>query len=853
VEYSDFTKLSSSEKEGLVVAQAGKRLLGFASYVGNIYQLPLFDYVLASTGGVKAAGVALTEAETLAQVVAGSFFNDREAKVLYVWMSDSSNPNASFVHATIRFFFSQGGRHLPNDLGTGFDVHWLPLLRGTSDFGSELDNQALLGTAIEGQGSVQFINDMSFWSDKYDKLYFENQECSVYSWSPLVPIAEAKLLFRGKIQSKSWSLESISFQIKDIFNELRAKVTVADLSDYVGARIPDSQKQYKQRRLYGYVKGHRPANIDQIVTGFPLTGTITLATGAVAVTGVGTTFLKELSIRDEVRFGTDTRKYSVATITSDTAFTISTAYIGPDKAGDTFELTRASNPKRYINRQFLVAGHQLKEPSTTVTGVIRPDVILVADTSELVAGDVVLVDGEEIVIRSVTTTTLHFETNLSSLPDSGDLVIRPAIDSVYINDRLLTRTRDYTYSAAQATITLDELAEFNVAPSIPVKGTVNFTNASRSVTGTGTQFNSDVKVGGWIAADGQGEFFEILSIQDDLNLTLRVPATYTTTSAGKQRDVVVYDEGRTVLSCNSLGSTVDGLTTGVFVKTAPQMVSHLLTIAGLGGSLEASSFTDSSPLVPQQLGLAIPGSVSEKKAPVYRDVITAINRSVFGSLVLSDNFEIRYALLTPEKPDMAARLLEADTLAFTVESASDKIVSLVRINYNNREYEVTGGDKAFDTAIYTSDSATYLAETEKEFNLDTYLVNQTDAEIYSSRWALIYETAFNSVRIDTALQVSSVAVNDRVKFRHEKLFERIGSNQTERVFSVLGIKRNLTRAKIELDDLANTFARCAAITVDTANDFADSADSELLVNGFITDSFGMIANDQETAGTNLIW
>lgn len=853
MEYSDFTKFTSSEKEGLVVAQAAKRLLGFSLHLGNTYKLSAFDYVLAATGGIKVSGIALTEVGSFDSLVAGSFYNDREDKILYVWMSDSSNPNASFVHATIRFFFSQGGRQLPNDLGTGFDVYWLPLLRGTSDFGSELDNQNLLGTAIEGQGSVQFINDPNFWADKYDKLYFENQECSVYSWSPRVPITEAKLLFKGKIQSKSWSLESVAFQIKDIFNELRAKVGLTDLSAYVGAKIPDSQKQYKQRRLYGYVKGHRPSNIDQIVAGFELTGTVSITAGTVAVTGVGTQFLKELSIRDEIRFGDDTRKFSIATITSDTAMTISSPYIGVEKVNSAFSLTRAGNPKRYVNRQFLVAGHQLKEPSTTVMGVILPNIFTVASADDIEPGDVILVDGEEAVVSSIAGTTIHLVANLSSLPFSGDPVVRPAIDSVYINDRLLTRTRDYTYSASAATITLDELAEFNVAPSIPMKGTVNFTSASRSVTGSGTQFNSDVKVGGWVAADGQGDFFEVLSIESDTALTLRTAATYTTSGPGKQKDVVVYDEGKTVLSCNAMGSTLNGLSTGVYIKTGPDMARHLLTLAGLSGSLDTASFDAAAELVPQRLGLAIPATVADKKAPAYRDVITAINRSIFGAIVLSDDFEIKYSLLTPEKPVSAMGFMEADTLAFSVESVSDKIASTVKINYNNREYEVTGAATAFDTAIYSSDAATYLAETEKEFSLDTYLINQVDAEIYASRWALIYETAFNSIKIDTALQASGVSVNDRVRFKHEKLFERIGSTDNERIFSVLGMKRNITRAKMELEDLANTFARCGAITEDTAPDFDESTASELLTNGFITDSFGMIDNDQETAGTNLIW
>lgn len=851
--YAELKTYSASEKDGLVTVQAAKRLLGFTAYSGSVYQLSSFDYVLAVNGGVRDSGTNLTEVSSIGSIVAGTYFNDRTNKILYLRTSDSANPNGKFIHATIRFFFSMGGRHLPHDLSTGFDVHWLPLLKSTSDFGSELDNQALLGTAIEGEGSVQFINDHDFWDDKYDKLYFENQEAAVYSWAPGLPASEAKLLFKGKIQSKSWSVESVSFSIKDIFNELRAKVALDDLSEYVGARIPDSQKQYKQRRLYGYVKGHRPSNIDQIVTGFPLTGTISIQASQDTLTGVGTAFLTQLSPRDELRFGNDTRTFSVKEITSDTSLTLSTTYIGQEKSGSAFYIYKMANPKRYLNRTFLVAGHALREPTTTVASVIAPNIITVASATDIEATDVVLVNGESIVVSSVAGVTVHFETNLSALPATGASVIRPAIDSVYINDRLLTVTRDYTYSAANATIELDPLAEFNVAPSIPVKGTVTFTNASRTVSGSGTSFQTDVKVGGWIAAVGQGDYFEILSIDSDTQITLRSPATYSTTAAGKQKDVVVYDEGKTFLSCNALGSTSTGLTTGSFIKRGPEIAEHLLQLSGLGVYLDGTSFDDASALVPQRLGMAIPSSVSDKSTPTYRDAITSVNRSIFGALALTDDFQIKYALLTPEKPSTSERFIEADAISFSVESNSDKIVSTVRINYNQREYETTGGAKAFDTAIYSSDAATYLAETEKEFSLDTLLISEDDADIYASRWALIYESAFNSVRVDSALQASGVTVNDRVRFKHEKLFERVGSTSNERMFAVTGVRRNLTKTRMELEDLANTFARCSTITSDTASDFTSATDAELLVNGFITDPYGMIDNDQDTAGINLIW
>jgi len=76
---------------------------------------------------------------------------------------------------------------------------------------------------------------------------------------------------------------------------------------------------------------------------FTLTGTIDVTGTNVNVPGTNTLFLSELSVGDEVVISTETR--TVATITSDTAATVTAAF-GSDLANDT---TPDCNPTALVD------------------------------------------------------------------------------------------------------------------------------------------------------------------------------------------------------------------------------------------------------------------------------------------------------------------------------------------------------------------------------------------------------------------------------------------------------------------------------------------------------------------------
>jgi hypothetical protein len=847
--YTGFQALSSSEKVGLVILEASKRLMGWAVYSGSVYSIAFTEEVITQ---ITDSGAALTAVASIGAVTAGKYYLDRSARTLYLRTSDSVNPNGKFIACTFRLFFSNAPVTLAYDLSSGFELDWLPMLKSTSSFGVELDNRNLIGFAIEGSGKVTFYNDQTYWKPRFDKYYFENQRCFVYSWTTGLAATEAKLIYRGRVQTKDYSPESVSFGLKDAFNELRSPVPLSNLEDVAGALIPEGLLKAKQRLVYGYVKGLVPANIDQVLEGYEITGTVTVTAGLNTVTGSGTTFLSYLSPDDQITIGSGTTKYTVQTITSNTALTVSETFTGDAGAGQTIQVI-PSSPRRWANRVHLIAGHELREPATTVVSAPSLTLIEVASSTDFQVDDEVYIGSEVHVVQRISGNFLTFVEALAAQPAVSDPVTCLTLQNVYLNDRKLTYSRDFTYDATTAEITLDPLAEFNVAPVQSIPGTITFTNASRTVTGSGSTFKKDLKVSDWIRATSQSAYFEILSIESDTSLTLRSNASYSVATTAYKKSPAIVDGDDVVLSLDTLGATEDGTSSGTFISSGPKIVKDLLTRAGLSALLNTASFTASHNITPAKLGLVIPDSFSDTEPKSMRDTINRVNQSIFGSLYQNENFELEYSILRPTRTTTATAFDETDILRFTVESDSSTIAKTATVLYRAKEWDPTEGGPLTVQVSKTSNSAQYLAGSTNEKQIETLLVDDTEAQIYANRWAFILEVASSIVKFETKLQAARLKINEKIYLTHEKFYERVASSSNKKIAAVSLAKKTIAGVQVEIDDIANSFSRCATITPTSVAAYASATETEKMVYGYITDTYGMQANAAATYGTNLIW
>lgn len=844
--YAEYKAQESSEKIGLVVLEASKRLMGWTLYSGSIYSIS-GDYPVITS--LSVSGVDLTEVASIGAVTAGKFYNDRTNQVIYMRSSGSVNPNGLFTHIKFKLFFSNNGVKLAHDLDDGFEVEWLPLVKSTSEFGVTIDNQYQLGVAIEGSGNVAFFNDQAYWAPKFDKLYFENQRVWIYSWNRGLPASEAKIIFQGRIQGKSWTPDAVTFNLKDQLNELRAPVSLDLIGDIVGARVPDSLAVARQRLIYGYIYGHVGTPIDQVLDGYPLTGTITLTISSQTVTGSGTAFLAELSPGDQIWTDSADIAYTVQSVASDTSLTITEAYTELTESGlDAY--VKPERDKPYTNRVFSICGHAIRQPETTVINGLGANLMDVADGSDIVAGDLVTVNDESAYVEYCSGNRLKLLTNLSATPAPGDDVKRLGIQRVFINKDQLTYSRDYDYDKTTGILTLTQTAEKNIAPVKKLTGNISFTSTSRTITGTSTVFTSELRPGDWVRSNGEVDYFEILSITDDTNALLRTAATYThnTTTFYKSPE---YFGDNSVLSCDSLGITDDGLYSGNLIATAPNIVRDLIERVGL--TVNASSFDDTSDLIQARIGVAIPQRYTEENPQPTREIINKINQSVFGVMYQNSDFELSYSVIQPNVPDDRTVIQHHDIIKFTVKSDSQRIVKTAIVRYNKKEYDYLSGGESFQVSQKTSDDAQYLAENANEKVQETLLVDVKDADIFAARWSFILEHASSVLDFDTKLQGMELSINDTVEIIHEKMYERIGSSLGRKIGLVHEVKKSALDSSVALEDLSNAFSRIGHVAPDSASSWDDASDSARFDSSFVTDEFGMIDNSDETFGINQIW
>lgn len=849
--YAEFQNRSESNKVGLARVDAAKRLLGWELDTGSIYEIPFSESSVIVR--VTDTGTDLTEAASYGAIAAGTYFLDRDTETLYLQTSGSTDPNETFIGVVFRLFFATEPVIAPYDLGSGFEVEWLPLLRPLSAFGVRLNNSDQTGQAIEGSGSISFFNDQNFWRAVYDKYFFENKLCEIFSWSNSLAITEAKLIYRGRVQEKSYSQDTVSFSLKDIINQLRASPPLARMSEVAGARLPDGLLEAFQRRIYGYKFGFRPTNIDQTLDAYPLSGTLSITTGTTSVTGSGTTFLNDLSPGDELIVDGLTDPLTVESITSNTALVLSDELAEATITGASFSV-KPELPKRYINRVHFVSGDTLAEPATTVTTALNNFIFTVADSTGFRAGDPVMVNGEEREILRVSNNIIRVTVGFSATPSGA--VTRPAFSNVRINNTLLFRDVDYTVPAGNDRIELTDTAEFNRTKIKTLSpGTISMTASSRTVTGTGTDFLL-LKPGDWIRVKGASTntFFEILQIASATSLTLRVASDTTASGSADWKETFYYQEGVDVLTCDVIGKTDDGTATGEFLCKPAQIVRDILRSVGVSDTdVNDSSFTTADSLVEYRLGLAIPDDYNAKSIPKARDLINRVNESAFGALVQNEDYQLEYRVLAPGRVLEDLKLGETDALSFSVQSKSDRLVKTAYINYLQKEYDPLTQAESFVTASSSSQSAEFLAETSNTVTKDTLLIDEADAVTVAERLRFIREASSSVVKFKTKLQAARLQVTDIIQFSHSKLYERFGSTLREKVGAIQSLKKSATEVELELDDLGNAFNRSYTITEDTAVAHGSASDSQKAVNGFITDESGLISNDPDTTGLYLIY
>lgn len=838
ITYDEFIKKPISEKTILAWIEPSYRLSGWTIFSGSIYYLRPPEYVIA----LAEEGISLTQVVGLPSGP-GEWSFDDSTKTAYIW-TNSGNPNTRRIRADFRIFFASGPFILPYDLNSGRDIEYLPKIDSTSQFGYEFDSEQM-GIMLEGQGSITLHNGDGYFDDIWEKYFWENKPCRIYSWSPSIPITEAKLIYKGYINAKNFSSTSVSFGLTDFISKLQDPVPLDQWTSADGI-IPDSQIGKMKRRLYGRVDGLRLISKDQTLDGFDLTGILTGDVETKIINGIGTLFLSECSPEDDIIFGDN--RYKIETISSDTLLNISrNLEISINGAAK----LKPKIPYRLKNRTWHIASHPIKKIRTQITAIISKNRFTVTTIENLAPGDVVVINGQLSTIRRASGSLIVLMSNLPTLPSIGDYFERYPVQALNVGTTDFVLFRDYSITnSSEAILILDSMAEVNVTEEFPFVGSATFTNGSRIVSGS--SFDTNFSPRDWIRASTDNQSYEVLSIDSPTQLTLRTAyAGSTQTIDGFKKNVTYLNED-SILTANCFGRTKDGSETGDWIKTGAEVVYDLLKDQGLDSITDSAKFAESALRAPEIISLKLPLAFNSDQAITTIDAINLITTTSLGALYSNQDFQIAYSIVVAKKDPNLVVVEDDDILSFDVTNKSSDISREVIGKYRHVDADRYTGEDGYSYKSKVNDFVDQFMDTKKTRTIDLYIYDEDRASILVRRYGLLYESGSTRVTLTTKLNLSRKNIGDTVYLKLDRLYKRFGSDGTRRkISSITGVTKSENTTIVTLDDFGNIFTKVACFSSPGDSIFSVADEDQQTRNGYFVDASTQLSDDSLTYKINL--
>lgn len=828
--YEEFSREPVSEKVTVAHIEPSGRLLLWNREMEAIYSRKVSHYVV----GVRMGTTELVN-QSHAILAPGQWYYDGENSKVYMRMPDDSNPQNAYVSAIYRLFFSDGPHKLSFDLSAnGQLVDYEPIIASGGRFSAAVSSTDQLGIALESSGQITLHNTHGYFDGIFDKLFFEQKRVRIYSWSPEIAFNEAKLLFDGEITGKSFDDQKVTFKLKDFIHKLRQTIKLGLFSKEDGT-ITDSVAGKPKRAIYGRAVGVRAQSVDMIVDGYPLPETFTFNKGQNRATASGN-ILEFLSPGDNIKFSFRGQSYSygVKEIVSETEITLSDE--SQINAANINCLNLPDRPYLRKNRRWMVAGHKLRQPQTTISSVADSLYFNLDDIRDFEIGDNITVNGIAAKIVRIVGSGVVIDQQLPFTPERGAIVAKNPVDGVWYDKRKLFFGRDYQVENGPegCFVVLSEYAERNITGPKSLTGTVGFTKGSTTLTGQNSIFTKELQSRDWIKSQNiaHPDWYEILEVIDDTQIKLRRPfgGENHTGQADINTPNLIGDNS--ILAVDCIGKENSR---GKWIRTASDVVKDLLEEAGID-NIEETSFNEALSDAPYTVSLKLPLSFG-RKIPLVREAITLVNKSVFGSLVNNTDYNVAYKALTPDRPPDMPLIKDDDILDFSVKSKTDiiKKFTLRYAHFDSDRFEP--GNKGSKVMEHTSSFVENLIGTPKERTIDVYLFRDSDVKQIIERYALFHELSQSVVSIKTKLNLATLSVGDKLQLQFDRLYERFGDNQARiKVGVVNKIVKSGTETLVEITDLGNIFNRVACICDDTAADFPTASQRQRAIHSYICDN-----------------
>jgi hypothetical protein len=799
--FSTYSQKTASEKVVLATCEAVGQYKVFTLDSGSQYYKDVNYWVV----GVKQGSTSLTSGSL--SLAAGEFYFNPITKRLYIRCTDSSNPNTKEISVTYRFFFGTGEYKLPFNLTAGStEVPWDGRISAIGGLKQSLDDENI-GVVTESSSSVNLINSDGYFDNIFDTLIWENQAVQFYSWFPKTPISEARRIFSGVIEEKSFTDSQISFKLKDFTFRLRDKLNLNLFTESDG-ELDDSDLNTYKPRVYGKIKQFKCIGIDKSLDRTSSALTITGEIDTTTVTFSGS-ILSTIFPGDELvlSIGGDEIKIGIDSITNSTTATTGSA-LEISFAAESFTITH-ERPSRNKNRNWFIADHKLREPSTTVTAVTSSNRFNVASTQDIFPDDIIDVNGDKVSVRRISGTQIVTKTGISPAPSIADPVSRPPIFEVFYGTSRLIIDRDWTYTnTTEAILNIDPLAEFNIAPERVLAGTnLTFTNGSRSVTSSGTvDLRTILKPRDWVRSSSISHttYYEISQVNEfSMDIVSSFGGTTGAVSAYYKSPDYIDDDSLITVSAYGMESSNN------WIKTPAQTVKHILTFDAAFSSIDTDSFDKADAQCDYIVSISFGGSL-----PDIRNSIDLINKSCFGSLYTNSDFELSYSILNSTKPSSLVALKDDDIISFSVTS-KNSIISSIKVNYRPFT-DLSTGDSTFEIYEEQNEFVNRLIGIQRAREQTIYLYEADKAKIIAQRIMFFNSFSTSRVKVNGKANFFLTNLNDKIYLDLDRLYKRYGGNDRMKIGVVSSTSKDGFSAEVEFNDLANVFNRVPAIAENTA-------------------------------------
>ena len=849
---TEFITAQASEKLTLAHVEARARLFEWVSEGGGVYSKAVPYFVVS----LKKDQEVMVKHTGVAGLNEGMFYYDTLEGKLYAHFMGSVNPTTIQAIVTYRFFYATGPCVASWDLtDTGEHVQYDGRIMTTPGYNTRVGIDQSL-TSVIGSGTLKLENGDGGLDQVFDTLYFENRFVTLYSWNRDLDFSEARVLYRGRITNKRFGPNDVSFLIKDTIYDLEQAIP---LDPYTSADNVNSNiiGKYK-RQVYGRVDGLKLQSVDQIGDGYLITGTVAASAASATLTGTGTAFLSETSPGDQITIGT--QEFTIEAVVSDTEITLD--------SDTTFAFSGATAillpeiPTVIKNREFFVTGHACSNLQYVIVNILQLNRIVLSSTVGLEAGDFIefqATNERKEIKNTAPGNIVVLQSSITTEPGIGTTILRQPIQRLYRGESTINAD-NFTVSnlgapTNECKVTLNDTVEFDLARNITLGFDLAFTNGLRTVTTPdAVDLRETLSPRDWIRpADlSYTVFYEILSV-DETQLELRVAFADSTITDEVTARLPDYIGDDSIISAEVIGKTVNGEPSGVWIQTAPQAVRDILSAIEVDASLvNETSFTDAVTDAPQVLSLSLPtsetgGAVKAKTA------IDLINQTVGGSLTLDNDLKLQYRVLQADTPDDPVQVHDEHLIKWNINTSSGKNFRDTVVRYRHTDVDRASLERGTAVQTFSSDFIRDYIETSQLKEFDAYLFKQNEAAIFAERQVYYNRLSQSTITLQTDLRFENVEIGDVMQMEMIRLYARLGGDGSrKKIAVVVGKKITGDSVEIILSDLGNLFNSSAVIAPNTTPEFASATEDEKLKYGFITDSQGIVDDDETTANINLI-